>query len=392
MLVGGVDRFRDSAMARHCVSVWNTKKMPQLWRTTFERIRLDFQRLRTCHAPHTLSGLLVEARFGWGSPNIAFESIPGIQTSGQKLFFRGLDYTNLNYAEIQMPGPATTAGESGPVLVATFSGAIATRSNDANQMWFPAQYGIRRSMLTFGAASLGDEYVRLAKDAGRTLRGITNELPTLPGPKYFDGDDAALWFSTLFELAWRKIPGSPLVAEKFVGSGNSRCRLESVPALRQTNFPADLAQHIPDPLTHWFSDLQDLLSASMSAIDIILNLPDALQSDSNVLTAQPHSAMQTPSESGSQFPGQSINVKANGDVHFHAPISQSAGAAPAAKLPLRRKIFEWLKDVHGIIKLLLGIVITSGAIWVAIKSFGRGSASPGNLPPKTVPPVAASSP
>lgn len=117
-----------------------------------------------------------------------------------------------------------------------------------------------------------------ATDAGRCLQGLPPEVNRILWRDWLDGfttiDDKAMWINSLFELAWLRLPGSPLAADKFAWSGTTSIPLDALPHLRRHAEPMAGITDIPDSPAHWYSVLENLLSASVAAVDALLAIGD----------------------------------------------------------------------------------------------------------------------
>ncbi|MDA0810861.1 MAG: hypothetical protein O2931_06285 [Planctomycetota bacterium] len=121
-----------------------------------------------------------------------------------------------------------------------------------------------------------------ATDAGQCLVGLPVEVNRVVWRDWLGGFDAVdnrdMWVNALFEIAWQRIPGSPLVASKFAWNGRTSVPLDALPKLRlqgESGVLLDDLAKIPDPPTHWYSVITDLSSASVYAIDLLLAIGDA---------------------------------------------------------------------------------------------------------------------
>lgn len=128
------------------------------------------------------------------------------------------------------------------------------------------------------------EFESIAHEAGRCMNGLPGALNRLLW-KDWNGEippnhfDSSFWIDAIFELAWQRIPGSPLVAEKFAWHGDTRIRIDQLHYLKEFPVP-----ELPDDLTddHWYSRIDDLVSASVNAIDALLALDDSTPNDQDL--------------------------------------------------------------------------------------------------------------
>jgi hypothetical protein len=87
-------------------------------------------------------------------------------------------------------------------------------------------------------------------------------------------NDVALWVNAVFELAWQRFPGSPLNAQRFAWNGSTSIPLDALSRFQQQandGFRIDGIEGITN--SHWYSVIDDLMSASIAAIDVLLALP-----------------------------------------------------------------------------------------------------------------------
>ena len=155
------------------------------------------------------------------------------------------------------------------------------------------QLGASRKYIIYAEGLVPDKPLCLsfsstATEVGRCLYGLPADVNRILWRDWLDGfdtvSDEALWINALFELAWQRIPGSPLVAKKFAWSGSLSVPLDALPRLRrQANRSALMAglADIPDPPTHWYSVLENLFSASVAAIDVLLAIGDEFGNEPN---------------------------------------------------------------------------------------------------------------
>lgn len=141
------------------------------------------------------------------------------------------------------------------------------------------QPGINRSYMIYAnerPASLKN-FRSFSENAGRTLYGLPASVNRVLWRDWLDGfttiESGAMWVSALFELAWQNIPGSTLIAKKLAWDGTTSIPLDALPHLRQqAKLGAKIGSldSITDPPAHWYSVIDDLMAASVAAIDILL--------------------------------------------------------------------------------------------------------------------------
>ena len=133
-------------------------------------------------------------------------------------------------------------------------------------------------------AAVCESFYSTAAEAGRGLYGLPADVNRILWRDWLDGfwmlDGTWMWINALFELAWQCFPGSPLTAKKYVWSGSARMPLDTLSLLRRQgehSGPMELLADIPDPPAHWYSVLENLPSASIAAVDILLAIGDEMQ-------------------------------------------------------------------------------------------------------------------
>lgn len=123
-------------------------------------------------------------------------------------------------------------------------------------------------------------FFSLASRAGQCLLQMPPEANRRLWRDWLDGfpviGDKGMWISALFELAWQQDPGSSLSATSYIWSGAKSIPLESIPTSRQ---PAEEVESGGDALedspAYWYSVIEDLVAASIAAVDILLAEDDA---------------------------------------------------------------------------------------------------------------------
>lgn len=125
-------------------------------------------------------------------------------------------------------------------------------------------------------------FTSLAKQAGSCLTGLPPQISQQLWRDWPDGfhmiSEKGLWICAMFELAWQKVAGSPLAANRHVWWGAVNAPIDTIHLLRQREPCDEWLNNIPDPPTHWYSILDDLFIASVAAIDILLMLATTLDS------------------------------------------------------------------------------------------------------------------
>lgn len=122
-------------------------------------------------------------------------------------------------------------------------------------------------------------FFSLAAQAGQCLESMPASVNRILWHQWLAGfrtiGDKGMWISALFELAWQPTPGPSLAAKKFAWSGTTNVALDELPQAREqakNGAGIDAVADIPDPPSHWYSVIDDLVSASIAAIDILLAL------------------------------------------------------------------------------------------------------------------------
>lgn len=159
--------------------------------------------------------------------------------------------------------------------------------------------GVRRNYKIHGDRERWQEYSAIAEAAGSCLPGLPAHVTTFVWRDWLNGfdkqPDDTLWTYAVFELAWRRIPGSSLKAERFADVKGCRIPLDDIPSLRadanqnDSSDPPEVTgelANLPDDPPHWYSLLDDLLNASITAIDLMFAIAD--QATEQVATPIPH--------------------------------------------------------------------------------------------------------
>ena len=156
-----------------------------------------------------------------------------------------------------------------------------------------------RSWTLFGGGQSGSTFFGIIKGLGRSLRNQWPLDSSVDRSSLFAGDDAGRWLYILYDIAWAasqgNIPGASLSATKkiyvpfkdttaFGGSADkhhkgAHIRLDNLSTFLQTNsrFVKALAP-IPDPPDWFYSIIDDVVTASIGAIDILLEGADGADS------------------------------------------------------------------------------------------------------------------
>jgi hypothetical protein len=145
---------------------------------------------------------------------------------------------------------------------------------DRSGQWVGPADTANRSVHYFGDQQGYDEFFRLATDAGNLVSSMSNKFFPVSIPQYTleTAEPATRWLYVLFDLAWAEIPGSPLRPSKgrTAWSGRTSIALDALPLFR-ARFK-DIAERFSDHPS-WYSVIDDLVQASVYAIDILLLAP-----------------------------------------------------------------------------------------------------------------------
>jgi hypothetical protein len=118
-------------------------------------------------------------------------------------------------------------------------------------------------------------FFSLAAQAGQCLYVLPADVNRILWRRWLHGfpaiGDKGMWISALFELAWQQAAGSSLSAARFAWSGSTNIPLD---AQQEDGAATDSPADIPDPPAHWYSLIDDLVAASIAAIDILLAMGD----------------------------------------------------------------------------------------------------------------------
>jgi hypothetical protein len=133
-----------------------------------------------------------------------------------------------------------------------------------------------------------ETYELIATDAGHCMRTISCEIAELINREPHDlcMDDISSWTTAVFELAWKRIPGSPLGAKKYAWIRDVPYEVSGFTDNRWVGASIDLLAGIPDCPIHWYSVIDDLFSASAAAIDILASDLSAYFRASRLVAAQ----------------------------------------------------------------------------------------------------------
>jgi hypothetical protein len=255
-----------------------------LWRTSLERIRERFLEASGSHGP--LACIITESK----------ESGP----SQERESFLDEDALESDHDPVRphWSSPETKAFDAGLSLhdpVRPHWSSPETKAFDVGLylIWRSEEglhyrvYRIYSCPDDAGLESVSEPYFPIAADAGRCIRGLPYDVSNflwsnwIPNEPFFEevtcSQEKTYWLSALFELAWREIPGTSLHADKLVYAGPDRCKNIPLCAWQTLSNGAKLVD-ANNPPDHWYSVLDDLYTASVAAVDILLELGKQLES------------------------------------------------------------------------------------------------------------------
>ncbi len=250
--------------------------MDSLWRTSLERIQERFSGMMLAAGP--LSCYLVQTVElrqtdidpgepyelnrpprvgGWGKSGASLEATPLVSEDGYIL-----------------TGDTPIKGPDGTPYLAPSGEPVA---------W---ELGFRRDHSFYSHKPTSfQSYEPSAREAGQTLRGIPASVrgvlwKNLPPRCHCASDPVNLWTDAIFELAWQGFPGTALTATtKSTWFANWSIPLDLLPLVR-TQMPQQMPSEISDCPEYWYSHIDDVFSASVAAIDILLALPSGAANES----------------------------------------------------------------------------------------------------------------
>lgn len=200
-------------------------------------------------------------------------------TSGQSYRLKMLDISSkLQLGDVQyapMVGHSAVHNITGNPILFSDGQPVAMRQG-INRNYFVHAGGAPHERITSITS-----FFSLAAEAGQCLEGLPAHVNRILWHEWLDGfrtiGDKGMWISALFELAWQQTAGSSLAAERFAWSGTTSIPLDAWPQSRQqteNGAPIDALPDIPASPAHWYSVINDLVSASVAALDILLAIDD----------------------------------------------------------------------------------------------------------------------
>lgn len=263
--VGTVERSQATASRAPFGPAHPTKgeTMTELWRTSLVGLQERF--LEAAKSSSPLGCVLVEAVLPAQPDSLA--PPPPAFDGRQQVRFNGSMYRHPSLL-FAAEGVSQFRWES--------DGAPVT--NEAGEKAVGTQPGVLRRVQFWGDERTDAAYNQLSKDAGNCVIGTPlAALNLVPAETLATGDAGLRWTYLLFDLAERRVVGSPLrlLQERSVVFQGTRIELAGLPVVRE-QFP-DLAAKIPGDPEAWYSALDDLLQASAYAIDLLLAIPSAAE-------------------------------------------------------------------------------------------------------------------
>jgi hypothetical protein len=249
---------------------------PANWKSKWERLRTRFERLVDDCQP--LECLLVQKRHptSRAESTVDLDICPGFVQSGG-----GLERD-----------PSLLSGPHGENLVGLFCVRNATgesiQTSDgrphALRFGLSRYFTIHRNLIRYEGDARPvphPQFSELARDATALVYELPPEKATLLWANWRSGFSRTrnsreyLWLDVIFELAWRGQPGSPLFAKRY-----ARLETSSIQLVGDGLFPrlpnygkAANWDALPNDAGHpsaWYSELPDIVRASVAAIDWIL--------------------------------------------------------------------------------------------------------------------------
>ena len=255
-------------------------RLGKLWRKELQRVHEQLS-----HLDGRVGGLLVEVSPEW----YEFRPPPGMEM-GNCPWGTGWIY-NQQTCEWRS-GHGEAVRESRPLLDAQGRPMIGSRTFQdvecrpmllSNGQPVAFDLGLRRYHFIFGDIPTANKLIALAQSAGAALRGaVLPQGEFAPGAMYSHQNDLR-WFYMLHEIGWKCYPGTSLSAKRmtwYVTTNGSPVIFpaDQLHSFRKDRFPEGLAatvnQNIPDPPAHTYSELPNLITASMSGIDVLLSMAE----------------------------------------------------------------------------------------------------------------------
>ena len=143
----------------------------------------------------------------------------------------------------------------------------------------PGDYSESIAVLQSAAEELGTLLLDLPIEAKEI---VWKEWPH--NYRYTDSTKKGIWFDAVFELAFQNHPGSGLVVERCVWGENMKMGLKELSEFGKTSdrfdeLFGDLVEHVGNPPAYWYSWFDNIGSASVAAIDLLLTLLGSVQNE-----------------------------------------------------------------------------------------------------------------
>lgn len=146
--------------------------------------------------------------------------------------------------------------------------------------------GVRRSYLVQGDESVWKWFQRIAVDASRCLSGMPQTVTQVVWREMLGGfglpKDGWFWIIAVFELALQELPAAALHTKRFAWNGNVKVLFDMLPSLKKA---AVISTEIPR--TRWYATLDDLVQASINAVDVMMTLADTTATPASIPPATP---------------------------------------------------------------------------------------------------------
>ena len=240
----------------------------ELWRIGVERIQRGFESLSG-----NVGGLLVEVSPEW----YPFKSPPGLakerEVHGRLLSewwaYQGAPCAcrgGITFPErVRDSMPDMSMDRPVQPFVDAEGNPIVNSSGEP----IPLRPGLCRYAFVYGDLATADTFLGLAERAGAILSDVPIPAGQFEPWAIKSGNPIRRWLYALHEIAWKRYPGSGLIADRMAYDGQFSMKVSDVPHVRSGNWSFGKTDM---PTTHIFSELPDLIGASVAAIDVLLSL------------------------------------------------------------------------------------------------------------------------
>jgi hypothetical protein len=127
-----------------------------------------------------------------------------------------------------------------------------------------------REVCTYGDRQATEGLIEKARLAGVILNDAPNSCRALfPAETLATPVHELRWYFAVFDLAWSKQKGSTLQSDRRVWADCVSCKLDDLQDTRNSCL-ADAIAAISDPPDRWYATVEDMLQASLAAIDILV--------------------------------------------------------------------------------------------------------------------------